>query len=173
MMPFGLTNTPTTFCILIIQVFREYLNKFIVVYLDEIMVYNFSLKEHIWMRSCMYGHGECEVHPRVKGAHQCKGIEIISWVDQLLEKICRGLLKYNYNLDMIVEEGHHLDKEWQAPEIFRRYKWGNDERSNSCPTGHEQTVWGANGYLWSCFGRDLVSRTSSSLWDIQLKIMRY
>ena len=44
-MPFGLTNAPATFCTLMNQVFHEYLNKFVVVYLDDIVVYNSTLEE--------------------------------------------------------------------------------------------------------------------------------
>ena len=46
-MPFGLTNTPATFCTLMNQVFYDYLNKFVVVYLDDIVVYSSSLKDHL------------------------------------------------------------------------------------------------------------------------------
>ena len=45
-MPFGLTNTTATFCTLMNQVFHEYLDQFIVVYLDGIVVYNATLEEH-------------------------------------------------------------------------------------------------------------------------------
>ena len=45
-MPFELTNALATFCTLINQVFHEYLDKFVVVYLDDIMVYNMTMEEH-------------------------------------------------------------------------------------------------------------------------------
>ena len=43
-MPFGLTNAPATFCTLMNQVFHEYLNKFAVVYLDDIVAYNSTME---------------------------------------------------------------------------------------------------------------------------------
>ena len=46
-MPFGLTNGPATFCTLMNQLFHEYLDKFVVVYLDDLVVYSKMLKEHI------------------------------------------------------------------------------------------------------------------------------
>ena len=45
-MPFGLTNVPTTFCNLMNDVLFDYLDAFVVVYLDDIVVYNKTLTEH-------------------------------------------------------------------------------------------------------------------------------
>ena len=39
-MPFGLTNSSTTFCNLMNDVLFEYIDAFIVVYLDDIVVYS-------------------------------------------------------------------------------------------------------------------------------------
>jgi hypothetical protein len=46
MVPFGLSNAPTFFMCLINGVFREYLDKFVIVFLDDILVYSKSKKEH-------------------------------------------------------------------------------------------------------------------------------
>ena len=46
-MPFGLTNGLTTFCNLMNNVFFDYLDDFVVVYLDDIVIYSRTLEEHV------------------------------------------------------------------------------------------------------------------------------
>ena len=45
-MPFGLTNAPASFQTMINHVLREYLDLFVVVYLDDILIFSQTLEEH-------------------------------------------------------------------------------------------------------------------------------
>jgi len=45
--PFGLCNAPTTFQVMMKKIFKDYLQKFVGVYLDDIIIYSKTLEENV------------------------------------------------------------------------------------------------------------------------------
>jgi len=46
-MPFGITNVPPSFCTVINKVFASFLDRFVIVYLNDIVIYRKTLEEHV------------------------------------------------------------------------------------------------------------------------------
>ncbi len=46
-MPFGLSNSPSVFQAFINDVFRDMLNQWVIVYIDDILIYSETYEEHV------------------------------------------------------------------------------------------------------------------------------
>jgi hypothetical protein len=50
-LPFGLCNAPATFQRLMNDVFREHLDDFVIVYIDDILIFSKNESEHLEQKS--------------------------------------------------------------------------------------------------------------------------
>ena len=85
-MPFGLTNAPAAFMDLMNKVFKKYLDKFVIVFIDDILIYSKTKEEH-------------EKHLRLV-------LEILR-----KEKLYAKFSKYEFWLEGVHFSGHVIEKD--------------------------------------------------------------
>ncbi|GJR58584.1 putative reverse transcriptase domain-containing protein [Tanacetum coccineum] len=119
-MPFGLTNAPTSFMDLMNRVCKPYLDKFVIVFIDDILIYSKTKEEH-------------EVHLKLM-------LELLR-KEKLYAKFskCEFWLQEVHFLGHVVNQsGIHVDpskieavKNWKAPitpsKKNQKYEWGEKE----------------------------------------------
>lgn len=72
-MPFGMTNAPATFCNLMNDVLYEFLDRFVVVYLDDIVVYSETLSDHVdHLRAMFVKLRENKLYAKKKKCKLCR-----------------------------------------------------------------------------------------------------
>ena len=87
-MPFGLTNAPTAFMDLMNRVFKDYLDKFVIMFIDDILVYSKNEKEHEQhLRAVLQRLREKQLYAKFK---KCElWLETISFLGHVVSK--RGI----------------------------------------------------------------------------------
>ena len=99
-MPFGLVNVPATFQRLMNDVLRDYLKKFCLVYLDDIIIYSKSFKDHKWhVRKVLQAIRSASLKLKLA---KCKWFkQEITFLDHKIE--VNGIKPDDYNLKKIRE----------------------------------------------------------------------
>nr|GEX29107.1 hypothetical protein [Tanacetum cinerariifolium] len=99
-MPFGLTNAPVVFMDLMNRVCKPYLDKFIIVFIDDILVYSKDEEEH-------------ERHLKII-------LELLK-----KERLYAKFLKCDFWLDSVQFIGHVIDR--SGVHKNKKYEWGKEE----------------------------------------------
>ncbi|MBW0551326.1 hypothetical protein O181_091041 [Austropuccinia psidii MF-1] len=108
-MPFGLTNAPASFQNLVNDIFSDFLDVFVVVYLDDIMVFSSSEEEHVKHVTSVLqrlkennlfakaskpqdGFFKDSANPQLASAEKNQGSSLFSWLFQFY---CRFIKNYS------------------------------------------------------------------------------
>ncbi|KAL0416074.1 UNVERIFIED_CONTAM: Retrovirus-related Pol polyprotein from transposon [Sesamum latifolium] len=103
-MPFGLTNAPATFSTMMNQVLHGFLDEFVVVYLDDIVIYSRTLAEHVeHLRQVLARLREYELYAKVLKCSFAQ--ETISFLGHIVE---RGHIRMDPKKVQAIEE-------WKPP----------------------------------------------------------
>ena len=101
-MPFGLTNAPAVFMDLMNRVFRDYLDLFVIVFIDDILIYSKNPDEHEHhLRLVLQRLRECKLYAKFC---KCK-----FWLEEV------AFLGHVINRDGIVVDPENIKAiiEWQ------------------------------------------------------------
>ncbi|GJX52860.1 putative reverse transcriptase domain-containing protein [Tanacetum coccineum] len=128
-MPFGLTNAPAIFMDLMNRVCKPYLDRFVIVFIDDILIYSKSRKEH-------EGHLKLILNLLKKEELYAKFLKCEFW-----------LSKVQFLGHMIDSEGIHVDpakieaiKDWASPKTpteIRQFLEGSENFMVYCDASHK------------------------------------
>ncbi|KAL0292961.1 UNVERIFIED_CONTAM: Retrovirus-related Pol polyprotein from transposon [Sesamum calycinum] len=151
-MPFGLTNAPASFSTMMNQVLHGFLDDFVVVYLDDIVVYSGTLAEHVeHLRQVLTRLCEHELYAKVSKCSFAQ--ETISFLGHIVE---RGHIRMDPKKVQAIEE-------WRPPSDV------HDLRSFlGLANYYKRFVKGYSEIAWPM--TDLLKKTETWDWTPQCQV---
>ncbi|KAG8503234.1 hypothetical protein CXB51_001062 [Gossypium anomalum] len=114
-MPFGLTNAPAAFMDLMNRVFQTYLDRFVVVFIDDILVYSETeMKHDEHLRIVLQVLREKELYAIFS---KCE-----FWLRRLLPKVCGGFLGVGSTFDQTHKERSTVCLDRETTKAFDQLK---------------------------------------------------
>nr|GEY02316.1 putative reverse transcriptase domain-containing protein [Tanacetum cinerariifolium] len=101
-MPFGLTNAPTVFMDLMNRVCKPYLDKFVIVFIDDILIYSKNKEEH--------------------GEHLKTILELLKREQLYYQRFIEGLSLISKPLTKLTQKNKKFEWETEAEEAFQTLK---------------------------------------------------
>ncbi|KAG8481101.1 hypothetical protein CXB51_025847 [Gossypium anomalum] len=110
-MPFGLTNAPAIFMDLMNLIFRSYLDKFVVVFIDDILIYSHDETEHAeHLRTVLHILRDNQLYAKFsKSEFWLREVGFLDILSQV-KTICRGIFHDSYPADKIAVKGYQEGK---------------------------------------------------------------
>nr|GEX52496.1 putative reverse transcriptase domain-containing protein [Tanacetum cinerariifolium] len=166
-MPFGLTNALAVFMDLMNRVCKPYLDKFVIVFIDDILIYSKSKKEH-------EGHLRQILNLLKKEELYAKFSKCEFWISrvQFLDHVidCRGIhVKENQEKDKIESKPDKNGKCGEAGKSLKQLHWAAPFEALYGRKCHSPVCWAEVGQV-QITGLELVQETTERIIQIKKRI---
>ncbi|KAL4291580.1 hypothetical protein GQ457_14G013300 [Hibiscus cannabinus] len=121
-MPFGLTNAPLTFQAIMNDVFKPYLRKFVLVFLDDILIYSATWQDHLEHEGLAVDFCKVEAIKAWPIPTSIKGVRGFLGIAGYYRKFIKGFSTLAASLSDLLRKGEGFDWTAAAQEAFDQLK---------------------------------------------------